>query len=63
MSDDSRDTEVLTKTLNRLSDAIERLNGLVEGLAIELTAEYTDENPSDFDTELEPPAGHSRTLH
>jgi len=64
MSDDSRDNEVLSNTLNRLSEAIERLNNLVEGLAIELATEYTEESPAEYDTEPEPPtAGRHRTLH
>ncbi len=60
MSDDSSDTKHLTLTLTRLTDAIERLNGLVEGLAFELT-ELSDEMATDYD--IEPATGRPRTLH
>lgn len=60
MSDDSSDTKNLTLTLTRLTDAIERLNGLVEGLAIEMT-EISDDIANEYDADT--PAGHPRTLH
>ncbi|HEY9036552.1 MAG TPA: hypothetical protein VIM96_07545 [Pseudomonadales bacterium] len=59
MSDDSStDAKNLTLTLARLADAIERLNGLVEGLAIELT-DLSDEMATEYEAE----PGQPRTLH
>ena len=61
MSDDSStDAKNLTLTLTRLTDAIERLNGLVEGLTIELT-DISDEMATEYEAEFIP--GQPRTLH
>lgn len=66
MSDKPQDDAELDSTLARLSAAIERLNGLVEMLSVELAQPVSEEpafDGSEGDDDLLPATPPRRTLH